>query len=197
MKREFLFFSGICALFVVLSCIDSQPAGSRLNIDQVEDTKLFGQTDALLPDFSESSENYISQWPVFDDLITEVLAINQASLKTIQQRSNLLVSRMDSLTRKIPDTLNTKPIYSRVIVTKTRAAIVKQEANKDRLDTLAMQQAIVQMNLATANLIIQINEKFEKDTQDNNVKNNELKEKQMLKKRLDSVYKSSRENNTK
>jgi hypothetical protein len=33
--------------------------------------------------------------------------------------------------------------------------------------------------------------------QDNNVKNNELKEKQMLKKRLDSVYKSSRENNTK
>ena len=60
-----------------------------------------------------------------------------------------------------------------------------------------MQQAIVQMNLATANLIIQINEKFEKDTQDNNVKNNELKEKQMLKKRLDSVYKSSRENNTK
>ena len=196
MKREFLFFSSICLLFVV-SCIDSQQTATQTKIDQVTDSKLFGQADAMLPDFSESSENYISQWPVFDDLITEVLAINQASLKTIQQRSNLLVSRMDSLTRKIPDTLNTQPIYSRVIVTKTRAAIVKQEANKDRLDTLAMQQAIVQMNLATANLIIQINEKFEKDTQDNSVKNNELKEKQMLKKRLDSVYKSSRENNTK
>ncbi|MDA9277209.1 hypothetical protein N9P56_02400 [Flavobacteriaceae bacterium] len=196
MKREFLFFSSICLLFVV-SCIDSQQAATQTKIDQVTDSRLFGQADAMLPDFSESSENYISQWPVFDDLITEVLAINQASLTTIQQRSNLLVSRMDSLTRKIPDTLNTQPIYSRVIVTKTRAAIVKQEANKDRLDTLAMQQAIVQMNLATANLIIQINEKFEKDTQDNSVKNNELKEKKMLKKRLDSVYKSSRENNTK
>ncbi|MDB9828913.1 hypothetical protein OAC33_05190, partial [Flavobacteriaceae bacterium] len=193
---EFLFFSSICLLFVV-SCIDSQQAATQTKIDQVTDSRLFGQADAMLPDFSESSENYISQWPVFDDLITEVLAINQASLTTIQQRSNLLVSRMDSLTRKIPDTLNTQPIYSRVIVTKTRAAIVKQEANKDRLDTLAMQQAIVQMNLATANLIIQINEKFEKDTQDNSVKNNELKEKKMLKKRLDSVYKSSRENNTK
>jgi len=196
MKREFLFFSSICLLFVV-GCIDSQQAATQTKIDQVTDSRLFGQADAMLPDFSESSENYISQWPVFDDLITEVLAINQASLTTIQQRSNLLVSRMDSLTRKIPDTLNTQPIYSRVIVTKTRAAIVKQEANKDRLDTLAMQQAIVQMNLATANLIIQINEKFEKDTQDNSVKNNELKEKKMLKKRLDSVYKSSRENNTK
>lgn len=196
MKREFLFFSSICLLFVV-SCIDSQQTATQTKIDQVTDSKLFGQADAMLPDFSESSENYISQWPVFDDLITEVLAINQASLTTIQQRSNLLVSRMDSLTKNIPDTLNTQPIYSRVIITKTRAAIVKQVANKDRLDTLEMQKAIMQMNLATANLIIQINEKFEKDTQDNSVKNNELKEKQVLKKRLDSVYKTSAQNNKK
>lgn len=196
MKREFLFFSSICLLFVV-SCIDSQQTATQTKIDQVTDSKLFGQADAMLPDFSESSENYISQWPVFDDLITEVLAINQASLTTIQQRSNLLVSRMDSLTKKIPDTLNTQPIYSRVIITKTRAAIVKQVANKGRLDTLEMQKAIMQMNLATANLIIQINEKFEKDTQDNSVKNNELKEKQVLKKRLDSVYKTSAQNNKK
>ena len=196
MKREFLFFSSICLLFVV-SCIDSQQTATQTKIDQVTDSKLFGQADAMLPDFSESSENYISQWPVFDDLITEVLAINQASLTTIQQRSNLLVSRMDSLTKNIPDTLNTQPIYSRVIITKTRAAIVKQVANKGKLDTLEMQKAIMQMNLATANLIIQINEKFEKDTQDNSVKNNELKEKQVLKKRLDSVYKTSAQNNKK
>jgi len=196
MKREFLFFSSICLLFVV-SCIDSQQTATQTKIDQVTDSKLFGQADAMLPDFSESSENYISQWPVFDDLITEVLAINQASLTTIQQRSNLLVSRMDSLTKNIPDTLNTQPIYSRVIITKTRAAIIKQVANKGRLDTLEVQKAIMQMNLATANLIIQINEKFEKDTQDNSVKNNELKEKQVLKKRLDSVYKTSAQNNKK
>jgi hypothetical protein len=101
---------------------------------------------------------------------------------------------MDSLTKNIPDTLYTQPIYARVIIAKTRAAMVKQVANKARLDTLAMQKAIMEMNLATANLIIQINEKFEKDTQDNNVKNNELKEKQVLKKRLYSGYKSSSDN---
>jgi hypothetical protein len=184
MIRALLYFSGICIFFVVLSCKDNLPEDSTNNTKQITDTKLFGNPDAMLPDFSQSSENYISQWPVFDDLITEVLAINQASLKTIQQRSNILVSRMDSLTKNIPDTLNTQPIYARVIVTKTRAAIVKQVANKSRLDTLAMQQAISQMNLATANLIIQINEKFEKDTQDNTVKNNELQEKEVLKKRL-------------
>ena len=184
MIRALLYFSGICIFFVVLSCKDNLSEDSTTNTKQITDTKLFGNPDAMLPDFSQSSENYISQWPVFDDLITEVLAINQASLKTIQQRSNILVSRMDSLTKNIPDTLNTQPIYARVIVTKTRAAIVKQVANKSRLDTLAMQQAISQMNLATANLIIQINEKFEKDTQDNTVKNNELQEQEVLKKRL-------------
>jgi len=191
MKHAFDFIISTCLLIVVLSCTDNRHSTSQTTPVQITDTKLFGNPDAMLPDFSQSSENYISQWPVFDDLITEVLAINQASLKTIQQRSNILVSRMDSLTKNIPDTLNTQPIYARVIVTKTRAAIVKQVANKSRLDTLAMQQAISQMNLATANLIIQINEKFEKDTQDNTVKNNELQEKQVLKKRLYSEDTSS------
>jgi hypothetical protein len=112
MIRAFLYFSGICIFFVVLSCKDNQPADFTTNTKQITDIKLFGNPDAMLPDFSQSSENYISQWPVFDDLITEVLAINQSSLKTIQQRSNILVSRMDSLTKNIPDTLNTQPIYA-------------------------------------------------------------------------------------
>ena len=176
---------------VVLSCTENRHSTSQTTPVQISDTLLFGWQDAKLPEFSESSENYISQWPVFEDLMTEVLAINQASLKTIQQRSHSLVSRMDSLAKNIPDTLNTQPIYARIVVTKTRAALVKQIANRSRLDSLAIEQAISQMNLATANLIIQINEKFEKDTQDNRVKNNELQEKQVLKKRLYSENTSS------
>ena len=191
MKHAFNFFLSICLLTVVLSCTENRHSTSQTTPVQISDTLLFGWQDAKLPEFSESSENYISQWPVFEDLMTEVLAINQASLKTIQQRSHSLVSRMDSLAKNIPDTLNTQPIYARIVVTKTRAALVKQIANKSRLDSLAIEQAISQMNLATANLIIQINEKFEKDTQDNRVKNNELQEKQVLKKRLYSEDTSS------
>jgi len=191
MKHAFNFFLSICLLTVVLSCTENRHSTSQTTPVQISDTLLFGWQDAKLPEFSESSENYISQWPVFEDLMTEVLAINQASLKTIQQRSHSLVSRMDSLAKNIPDTLNTQPIYARIVVTKTRAALVKQIANKSRLDSLAIEQAISQMNLATANLIIQINEKFEKDTQDNRVKNNELQEKQVLKKRLYSENTSS------
>ncbi|MGI9593838.1 MAG: hypothetical protein ACR2MH_04500 [Patiriisocius sp.] len=191
MKHAFDFILSICLLIVVLSCTDNRHSTSQTTPVQILDTLLFGWQDARLPEFSKSSENYISQWPVFEDLMTEVLAINQASLKTIQQRSHSLVSRMDSLAKNIPDTLNTQPIYARIVVTKTRAALVKQIANKSRLDSLAIEQAISQMNLATANLIIQINEKFEKDTQDNRVKNNELQEKQVLKKRLYSEDTSS------
>ena len=191
MKHAFNFFLSTCLLIVVLSCTENRRSTSQTTPVQISDTLLFGWQDARLPEFSKRSENYISQWPVFEDLMTEVLAINQASLKTIQQRSHSLVSRMDSLAKNIPDTLNTQPIYARIVVTKTRAALVKQIANKSRLDSLAIEQAISQMNLATANLIIQINEKFEKDTQDNRVKNNEFQEKQVLKKRLYSEDTSS------
>ena len=110
MKHAFNFFLSICLLTVVLSCTENRHSTSQTTPVQISDTLLFGWQDAKLPEFSESSENYISQWPVFEDLMTEVLAINQASLKTIQQRSHSLVSRMDSLAKNIPDTLNTQPI---------------------------------------------------------------------------------------
>ena len=108
----------------------------------------------------------------------------------IQERSAILISRMDSLTKKIPDTLKTQAIYSRVIVAKTRAAIVEQVANKGRIDSLEIQKAIQEMHTATSNLIIQINEKFEKDSEDRKVKDNEKKEMEQRKKRLDSIYKA-------
>ena len=191
MKRELFFFAGIGLLFFVLSCGDTQTLETQAIIKKPVSSKLFGESSTTLPVFSSSAANYIDQWPVFEDVTTEVLAINGASLKTVQQRSALLVSRMDSLTKKIPDTLRTQAISSRLIVTTTRAAIIKQEANKGRVDTLAIQVAILEMNTATANLIIQINEKFEKDTEDNKVKNNEQKEMDLRKKRLDSIYKAS------
>lgn len=191
MKREPLFFASIGLLFFVLSCVDTKTLDTQASIKKTSASKLFGASNKTLPAFSSSASNYIAEWPVFEDVTTEVLAINGASLTTIQERSTMLVSRMDSLTKKIPDTLRIQAISSRVMVAKTRAAIVKQEANKGRVDSVAMEAAILEMNTATANLIIQINEKFEKDSEDNKVKDNEQKEMYLRKKRLDSLYKAA------
>jgi hypothetical protein len=173
-----------------LSCSNTETVDTQNKIEGSTLGQVFGFKNSTLPPFSPSTSNYIATWPVFDDVTLEILAINGASLKTIRERSAILVSRMDSLTKKIPDTLRTQPISSRVMVAKTRAAMVNQEANRGTLDSEAMQQAISEMNTAMANLIVQINEKFEKDSEDNNVKDNEKKEMELRKARLDSIYKA-------
>jgi hypothetical protein len=177
-------------LFCVLSCGKTETLDTQNKREDSILSQVFGFKNSTLPAFSPSTSNYIATWPVFDDVTSEVLAINGAPLKMIQERSAILVSRMDSLTKKIPDTLRTQPISSRVMVAKTRAAMVNQEANKGTLDSVAMQQAILEMNTAMANLIVQINEKFEKDREDNKVKDNEKKEMELRKARLDSIYKA-------
>lgn len=92
MKRELFFFAGIGLLFFVLSCGDTQTLETQAIIKKPVSSKLFGESNTTLPVFSSSAANYIDQWPVFEDVTTEVLAINGASLKTVQQRSALLVS---------------------------------------------------------------------------------------------------------
>ena len=84
----------------------------------------------------------------------------------MQIKSRELVSHLDSLMKKIPDTLNTKSIYSRVVVVKTRSLLLSQVLEKPRVDSIQLQNYIDEMNISGKNLIIQINEKFEKDAID-------------------------------
>lgn len=188
MKRCLLYFMNVAIFISLLSCGNSESIDTQNVLAKSGLQQEFGTKNASLPVFTESAANYIATWPVFEDVTAEVQAINGASLRVIQERSAILVARMDSLTNKIPDTLRTQAVLSRVVVAKTRAAIVQQEANKGRLDSLGMQVAISEMNTATANLIIQINEKFEKDSEDRKVLDNEKKELELRKKRLDSIY---------
>ena len=76
------------------------------------------------------------------------------------------------------------------MVAKTRALLLQQEVHKARIDSSQLQIQIDEMNMATKNLIIQINEKFQKDDIDFQRKDDENKEIEKQKKFLDSVYKS-------
>ena len=74
-----------------------------------------------------------------------------------------MVQYTDSLTKKIPDTLNSISISSRLVVVRTRANLLFQEVHKSRLDSLRLENAIDEMNVSVTHLILQLNEKFEKD----------------------------------
>ena len=160
----------------------------------IEDTNsLYGDKDIVFPELSESAKIYVEKWGVFEDFQQEAKSINGSNIESLRDKTERLRARVDSLTKKLPDTLFVSPIYSRVIVAKTRAELLHQEAHKPRIDSTKLQFNITEMNIATRNLIIQINEKFQKDETYFQLKDNEKKELEKQKRFLDSVYKAERE----
>ena len=109
---------------------------------------------------------------------------NGSNYQDLRNRSERLKEYADSLFSNVPDTLNTKPIHSRLMVLKTRSALLFQASHQATIDSLKMQQSLMEMNGAVKNLIVQLNEKFQKDKIDFTRKEdeeNELKKQQRYK----------------
>ena len=145
-------------------------------------TSLYGNVNFNFPSLTENAKTEIMHWGAFEDFETQAISINGNSIEDVKIKSKLLISQLDSLTKKIPDTLYTKSIYSRVIVVKTRANLLSQEVNKAHFDSVRLQSYFYEMNMSVKNLITQINEKFQKDAIDFQRIDNEKQELEIQKK---------------
>lgn len=192
MKFKFPLFSLIILMVAAISCGDTSSETDIPDANILGVNETFGDKNFKFPKVASSAESYLNDWTVFADFKTEAIAVNGTNLTTLKNRSEFLVNRLDSLIKKIPDTLNTQPIYSRLLVAKTRASLLKQLANKAKINQAEIDNGVNEMNLATKNLIIQINEKFEKDGIDSERTENEKKERELRKKKLDSILKVER-----
>ncbi len=184
--KLFTFFSTVVFLLVI-SC--GNPSET---VENSEDTQhpstLFGNKNFEFPVLDTNAKEYITQWGAYEDFEGEAKSINGRTIDDLQATTERLILRIDSLTKKVPDTLKTQAIESRVMVAKTRASLLFQEVRKSRIDSAKLQDQINEMNLATKNLILQINEKFLKDAIDFQRKDDEKKELEKQKRFLDSVY---------
>lgn len=158
--------SFIVVFFILVSCEDiSKENKASLQTQQIN-TSLYGNTNFDFPDFSNSAKLEVSHWGAYEDFDAEIKTLNGNTIEALQIKTSQMVSHLDSLSKKIPDTLNTQAIFSRVMVVKTRSSLLIQELNKTRVDSIQLQEYIDEMNISVKNLIIQINEKFEKDAID-------------------------------
>ena len=71
---------------------------------------------------------------------------------------------------------------------KTRSQLLEQEVNKSRIDSMQLQKYFEEMNISVKNLMVQINEKFQKDAIDFQRVDNEKQELEKQQRFLDSVY---------
>lgn len=191
---KFFFLSFITIFYLIISC--KNPSEEvETNQENIETTILFGDNDFIFPTLSENAKVYSMQWGAFEDFEIEAKSINGSTVEGLRAKTERLINRLDSITKKVPDTLNTTPIISRVMVTKTRAMLLQQEVLKTNIDSAKLQLQIREMNMAASNLITQINEKFLKDAIDFQRIDSEKKEIESQKRLMDSIFKAEIEDN--
>ena len=189
MKFVFSFYISILILnFGMVSCGDSNEKSQTEIQTTNNNSTLFGDQKFVFPELSDKAKIYVSNWAVYDDFEKEVKTLNGNTIEVLLNKSELLVSHLDSLSKNIPDTLFNQAILSRVIVVKTRINLLHQELKKSKIDSIQLQNYMNEMNASVSNLIIQINEKFQKDAIDLKRVEDEKKELENQKRFLDSVY---------
>lgn len=154
----------------------------------VQDTMRYGKQYESFPKLSQNARVEIENWSVYDDFYAEASTLNDLNLENLRTKTNRLLRHTDSLSKKIPDTLFTPAIYSRLIILQTRIRLLKQEVNRGIVNSEKVETQIAETNDAVKNLIVQLNEKFQKDGIDLQRIDNEKKELEKQKKFLDSVY---------
>jgi len=175
------------ALCILISCGDSSDVTSEEEIAQ-ESTDLYGDTTFTFPKLSPAATGKLSQWPFFDDFETEVRSLNGVTIEKLRRTTERLGDITDSLQVKIPDSLNTRPIFSRLMIVNTRIKLLDQLAQRRNWDSIQLQMYLNETNKSVAHFYKQINEKYLKDGIDSQRKEDEQQELEKQKRFRDSVF---------
>ena len=176
------------ALQFLVSCGNNTQEATENEPMEIQNMQQFGVNDFVFPNLDKKSKSQVSNWAVFEDFDNEIRTINGRTQEVLKYKLQRLVTHMDSLSNKIPDTLSSRAIKSRLLVVKTRVHLLDQELNKSKPDSTMLQGHISELNSSYSNLIQQINEKFEKDAIDMQRLDDEKKEVEKQRLFLDSVY---------
>ncbi len=169
----------IFSLFIIVGFIFSCGNSSEENQNQKPENDasiIFGDKNFAFPELSVPAKEQATRWGVLEDFLSQAKNINGSNFEALRISSERMKEYSDSLFKNIPDTLNTKSINSRLLVIKTRSELLFQSSHQDAIDSLKVQNTVDEMNIAVNNLIIQLNEKFQKDNIDSQRKEDEQSE---------------------
>jgi hypothetical protein len=181
------FFILLLIPMIWISCGRSSQE-EQVSQNAIQDTVRFGINKYTFPQLSKNTKEQLENWSVYDDFYSEASTLNDLGLEALRIKTDKLLRHTDSLSKKIPDTLYTNTIYSRLTIVKTRVKLLQQALGRRVIDKDKVEIYIAETNSAVKNLIVQLNEKFQKDGIDLQRIDNEKKELEKQKKFLDSVY---------
>lgn len=186
--KNFLLIISTVTLSLCLSCGTSEENSIEDDLVVQDVNNQYGDTSVAFPKLSPEAEAEISNWSVFDDFQNEMNSLNGSTISEIRNKTERLKLFTDSLSKKIPETLSTQPITSRLLVVRSRVYLLDQEAKKSRVDSLSIEEHLKELTSASINFYRQIDEKFHKARIDQEREDDEKKELEKQKRFLDSVY---------
>lgn len=186
MKQSILIVFGTLAL-LLSACNEGKEVDESTAIQQIDTTR-YKRTGFRFPKLLPQVDSIVKDWPVFKDFKGVGINLGNSTLEDLQRKSNNLLLVTDSIARSLPDTLNSRPIISRLSVVKTRASLLHQEVLKGKPDSTLIKNYIRETEQAIANFVLQINEKIQKDNIDLSRREDEAKELEKQRKARDSIF---------
>ncbi len=181
----------LSAFFIVfLSLISCKNNVEEVPQENTQDVSIiFGNKKYTPPQLTPPVKEQVLKWGALEDFFHEAQSVNGSNFESLRNTTERLEEYTDSLFKNIPDTLNTTPIHSRLMVIKTRTGLLDDVAHQSRIDSAKIQDYIEELNISIENFIAQLNEKFQKDNIDYQRKENEESELKKQKRYTDSIYK--------
>ncbi len=129
---------------------------TRQDIEQIKYTEFV---------LSNLSDNTVSNWLKFQELNTQIEILKNGNISFFKDDKTILQSFIIDLKKEIPEVINNPSILVRLSVLETTIFKLEGISNINDVKKDILIKAIKEVLVAHSNLILQMNKKFEKDSQ--------------------------------
>lgn len=170
-KIESLFLLSCLLIFLNSGCDRASQLGEK-NLNQISTKKLnvtakdISQLNYTEFALSNLSEKATENWLKFQELQKEIEILKNGSLSFFKDDKAVLQSFFKDLKVEIPESLNIPTILVRLSVLETTIFKLKGISNIKNIKNELLLDVIRDVLVANSFIILQMNKKFEKDSQD-------------------------------
>jgi len=114
---------------------------------------------------SDLSEKYTIDWLKFQELQVEISSLKKGNISFFSDDTAILKAFITDLKNEVPETINIPSILVRLSVLETTIFKLESIVNLHNIKKELLLNAIKEVLVANSNVILQMNKKFEKDSQ--------------------------------
>lgn len=156
-------FKNILVIAFISGFLFSCNSNTGVNEDVSDDLEIkIPATEVDFPKLSADAMDKITSWQYFQEFENDLRQINRGNVRSYRSETERMAAVADSLLKNIPETLNTNAISSRMRVVNVRIKLLEETMHQPNAKLEIITNHLNETNAAFSNLIIQINEKFEK-----------------------------------